>query len=135
MNATPGPKHVFQDFAEFEAKVAAYFEEVGEGKPTIAGISYYLGFADKESFSSQAKRGPDWAHTVARARLRIESWLEGKLSDKNYATGGLIMALKNNYGWTDRSEHALTGLGGGPIETINRIELVAPSSANGNAPD
>lgn len=49
---------------------------------------------------------------IARSRLRVDArkWVASKLLPKKYG---------------DKIDHSLSGPGGGPIETVNRIELVA----------
>lgn len=91
----------------FAAKVEEYF--VQAPIPSISGLSYFLGFCDKQSFSEYEKYGGEFSLTVKRARLRIEGDREDRLNDKAKFTPGTIFDLKNNYGWKDKQEVELTG--------------------------
>ncbi len=118
MTGKAGRPPKYPDAAELEAKVEEYFAlcEERDKRPGMAGISYFLGFANVESFTDHVTRGEDFARIVRRARLRIESWLEERLHDKGVSTVGLIFDLKCNYGWRDKQEVELTGPNGGPIQ-------------------
>lgn len=100
-----GRPRLYTDPLYFEERVEAYFEECqGNNKPpTVAGISYFLGFCDKSSFARYAEY-EGFSQTVKRARLRIEAAKNEMLFDRQFATAGVIFDLKNNHDWTDRTE-------------------------------
>jgi hypothetical protein len=116
--AERGRPREYQDAVAFAEKVSAYFDDCidSEKRPTLSGLSYWLGFEDRETFSSYANEGPDFARTVKRAKLQIADWLEQRLTDKNTFTPGIIFDLKNNHGWKDKTEQELTGAEGGPVQ-------------------
>ena len=116
---------MYQDAEVFTDKVEAYFVEVEtKGKhATLAGLSYFLGFADKQSFVEYENYGADFSLTVKRARLRMEADRHDRVISKDSFTPGLIFDLKNNHGWKDKTEQELTGPDGGPVR-IEKIERV-----------
>lgn len=97
---------LYEDHETFDTKVDEYFAHVEalDKRPTFAGLSYYLGFDDREGFTHYAEYGDDFSRTVKRARLRIEDDRWQSLIDKAAFTPGLIFDLKNNHGWKDKTE-------------------------------
>lgn len=100
-----GRPRLYDDPIFFEEKVEAYFDECEkkDKPPTVAGISYHLGFEDKESFSRYAQY-EGFSRTVKKARLRIEAAKNEMLFSRDYSTAGVIFDLKNNHGWADKVE-------------------------------
>jgi len=121
----PGRPRLYPEAETFTQAVDAYFaEREADGKrPTLSGLSYALGFEDRESFSHYASYGSGYSRTVKRAKLKIAGWLEERLTDKDTFTPGIIFDLKNNHGWKDKTETELTGADGGPV-AIQQIERV-----------
>ena len=113
-----GRPRLYTDAQAFADKVSAYFADcdASEKRPTLSGLSYYLGFEDRETFSNYAGYGDGFSRTVKRAKLLIADWLEQRLTDKNTFTPGIIFDLKNNHGWKDKTETELTGSEGGPLQ-------------------
>ena len=68
--------------------------------PTVTGLAYALGFESRQSFYDYEKRG-DFSYIIKRARLRIESQYETKLSEPS--PSGAIFALKN-MNWSDATQ-------------------------------
>lgn len=101
-----GRPRLYDDPEAFSAKVDDYFghAEVSGKRPTLAGLSYYLGFDDRETFANYAEYGEEFSRTIKRARLRIEDDRWQSLIDKSAFTPGLIFDLKNNHGWKDKTE-------------------------------
>jgi len=99
---------------EMQAAIDAYFVgcEVEEEPYTITGLALALGFTTRQSLINYEGR-EEFLDTVKTAKLRVEQFAEKKLFGPN-ATGA-IFALKN-YEWRDKTEQALTGADGGPIE-------------------
>jgi hypothetical protein len=70
---------------------------------------------------------PGFSDAVEKARTRLEMAWEKRLAGT--ACTGAIFWLKNQ-GWTDKTEQEISGKGGGPILTTQRIErhVVDPSN-------
>lgn len=101
-----GRPRLYSDPIFFEERVEQYFDDcTSKGEPpTIAGISYFLGFEDRDSFMHYGQY-EGFSRTVKRSRLRIEAAKNGMLFSKEYSTAGVIFDLKNNHGWSDKVEH------------------------------
>ena len=123
--AETGRPRLYDDPKVFAEQVDAYFALCGEDgkRPTLSGLSYALGFEDRETFSTYAGYGSDFSRTVKRAKLLIADWLEQRLTNKDTFTPGIIFDLKNNHGWKDKTETELTGADGGPVQ-VQKIERV-----------
>ena len=87
---------------EFDRLVEEYRldREVNQKPILMTGMARYLGFASRQSFFDYGK-APEFAYSVARAKLLVEEEYESKLHGPN-PTGG-IFGLKN-MGWTDKQE-------------------------------
>lgn len=121
----PGRPRLYDDPESFAQKADDYFafvEEAGK-RPTVSGLSYYMGFEDRDGFSNYASYGPDYSRTVKRAKLRMEDDRTQALIDKGTFTPGQIFDLKNNFGWKDKTEQELSGPDGGPVQ-VQKIERV-----------
>jgi hypothetical protein len=103
-----------------QAKADEYFAdcEIRVKPPTMAGLCYWLGFADRHSISEYEKF-KEFTATVKRLRLRIEQDRSENLIAKDKFTPGLIFDLKNNHGWVDKQEVEHSG-NIGIMERINR---------------
>lgn len=116
---------------EFEERAEAYFAacEADDKRPTINGLVLALGLTSRQSLHNYEAR-PEFMDSVKRARTIIEAAWEECLAGPNVA--GTIFWLKNQ-GWTDKVETELTGKGGGPVESVTRIErvIVSPSHSDG----
>ena len=97
---------LYDDPQAFSEATEAYFADATT--PTMAGLCFHLGFADKQSFSQYEEYGDEFSLTVKRARLRMEADRHGKLLSKDTFTPGLIFDLKNNHGWKDKTEQDIT---------------------------
>lgn len=88
---------------DLEKKAEEYFATQEEqNKPcSIAGISYYMGFADKSEFLDLEKVA-EFAPVINRIKLRMESQAIDMLTDKSYATTGVIFNLKCSFGYSDK---------------------------------
>jgi hypothetical protein len=73
-------------------------------KPTITGLSLYLGYCDKSSFYNMRDNAnyPLSSYLLKRAAHIIENWYEEGLHDNKRVTGS-IFALKN-MGWYDNQK-------------------------------
>jgi hypothetical protein len=124
MDATGRPR-LYPKHKPFNDAVEGYFALCKEGqqRPTLSGLSYHLGFEDRETFSNYAGYGDEFSRTVKRAKLQIADWLEQRLTNKETFTPGIIFDLKNNHGWRDATQSELSGPNGGPIRTDSRLDV------------
>lgn len=115
-----GRPPIFQTPEEFEKAADLYFETLGENDvPTVNGLALALGFNSRQSLLNYADK-PEFLDAVKRARTRMELAWEQRLAGPNAA--GTIFWLKNQ-GWTDKTEQAITGANGGPLETVTSFRL------------
>lgn len=81
-----------------ETECFNYFEYCikNEEKPTITGLTLYVGFCERKSWDDYAKK-KEFLHIVKRSKLTVENSYE--------RSGGTfdIFALKN-MGWKDKTE-------------------------------
>lgn len=89
---------------DLEKMAEQYFlEQEEQNKPcSIAGISYFLGFTDKNDFLELEKQ-EEFAPIINRIKLRMESQAIDMLTDKSYATTGVIFNLKCSFGYSDKA--------------------------------
>jgi hypothetical protein len=113
---------LFKTDKDLKDAIQAYLDEIEgkEKKPTITGLAYHLGFADRRSFYDY-ENNPEHSYTIKRARTYIESTYEEQLRGNNVT--GAIFALKN-FGWRDKQELEHTGADGNPIENKWTVEIV-----------
>ena len=77
-----------------------------------------------------------FADTIKLAKSKRQLFLERRLlaEEAGPRVTSTIFALKNAAGedWRDKQEHEHSGPGGGPIQTVNKIErvIVRPDTAN-----
>ena len=109
---------------EFDRLVDEYVQkcETEERPLTITGLCLHLGFEERKRLYEQADRA-GFSHSVKRARLIVEADYERRLGDKTLSAAGTIFALKN-FGWTDKTEHEVSGPGGAAIPMTLEIEIV-----------
>lgn len=105
MTKPNGRPRLYDDPIFFEERVEQYFDDCqkNDTPPTLADISYFLGFEDKESFSNYANYD-GFSRTVKRARLRIEGIRSQALVKKETFTPGQIFDLKANFGWRENGD-------------------------------
>ncbi len=96
---TAGRPPKFDNPEDMQQAISEFFEQE-QGKITISGLAYYLGFESRQSFYDY-ESNPKFSYTIKRARLFIENEYEKLLISNN--TTGAIFALKN-FGWTDKQE-------------------------------
>ena len=73
--------------------------------PSISGIAYLLGMTT-QAFRNYEKKD-EFLCTVKEAKQRVEMSLEQRLAGN--AVTGSIFSLKNNFGWKDKTEQAMSG--------------------------
>jgi hypothetical protein len=88
---------------QLEAAVQEYFDQ--DGKKTVTGLAYHLGFESRQSFYDYEEKS-DFTYIIRRARLKIESGYEENL--QGTTPTGSIFALKN-MGWKDQSQIEQSG--------------------------
>jgi hypothetical protein len=93
---------------ELQSVIDEWFESFDGHKganPTMSGLAYHLGFADRQSLYDYKGREA-FSCTIKRAILKIESLHENNL----YGTSptGSIFWLKNR-DWKDKQEREYTG--------------------------
>lgn len=72
---------------------------VGAHPPTVTGLAYTLGFASRQGLLNyQGRKG--FNDAITRAKLRIESYTEGRLYDRDGARGAQF-SLQHNFRWRD----------------------------------
>jgi len=119
------PAH-YTDPGDLEAKVQEYFADE-EGKKTITGLAYHLGFESRQSLYDYEQKG-EFSYIIKRARLKVEMMYEEML--QGTTPTGSIFALKN-MGWKDNQRTELTGADGGAIEMklpVVSINIVKPAT-------
>ncbi len=96
-------KKKYRTHKDLEKMAKSYFAEQEElNKPcSIAGISYFMGFADKSEFL-ELEKDEEFAPVINRIKLKIESQAIEMLTDKSYATTGVIFNLKCSFGYSDK---------------------------------
>ena len=96
-------KKKYRTHKYLEKMAENYFAEQEElNKPcSIAGISYFMGFADKSEFL-ELEKVEEFAPVINRIMLKIESQAIEMLTDKSYATTGVIFNLKCSFGYSDK---------------------------------
>lgn len=142
-----GAPQKYKNVEELQSKIDQYFiyiqgeyteYEDDEGKrqrdwqrypepPTITGLAYFLGFESRQSIHDY-KGVKQFSYTIKRARLRIESEYEKKLSGQQPA--GSIFALKN-LGWNDKTQTEISGPNGKPVEQNHKFQIEMLSTAAG----
>jgi hypothetical protein len=101
-----------------------YFERCkGEGRPlTITGLCIELGTYRDVLMDYQDDRGPEFSNAVKTLKTFCENYAEEQVFiGRNCA--GAIFALKN-YGWRDKSDHALTDGEGKPLNTAPQLSII-----------
>lgn len=139
-----GRTSLYETAEELQAAVDQYFEEckgvprfnsrglpvlTGNGlqkfdykrRATLSGLSHYLGFKDRQSFTRQKRRGPEFADVVAVARLRVEMQAEEALFDRStYRTAQYLLRLA--FGWERNQTNDVAPAG---VEIINKYTPAA----------
>lgn len=129
----------FKSAKEMEEKINEYFESLGgeiladsEGEPviykgrivyktepippTVCGLALYIGLKSRQSLLNYQKRSKAYEDVIARAKLRIEAYTEGRLFDRDGSRGAQF-SLENNFGWK-RDSQSENGDGNNLMEAI-----------------
>lgn len=104
----------FETVEELESAIDKYFDDctINKEHPTVSGLAVALN-VDRKTITNYQNRELFFP-TIKAAKARIESHLEQCLFGSSVT--GVIFNLKNNFEWKDKTETALTGSEGGPIE-------------------
>lgn len=113
----------YNNCMDFDAMCELYFEQCDEGREvevydktrqtvvkmkqsipyTVPGLAVSLGFCDKQSLIDYAER-EEFSFTVKKAKARIEQQRNENMLTGDTVAATSIFDLKNNFGWTDRSQ-------------------------------
>lgn len=93
-----GRPPVFESPEKLEEKCLEYFQHCikEEEKPTITGLTLFVGFSSRSSWDDYEKK-KEYSYIVKRAKLTVEN------SYEQSATTFDMFALKN-MGWKDKQE-------------------------------
>lgn len=89
----------------------------------------------KDTLYEWAKVHPDFSDAFTRAKQHSQDWWETKAQigletpGFNASLWSRSMAARFPEDYTERTKRELTGAGGGPVETITRVEVVAVEPA------
>lgn len=70
---------------------------------TMGGLACAIGISRSALFAYGTRRGDEYGDIIAKAKIKIEANMEERLVGGQPATG-VIFALKNGYGWRDKTE-------------------------------
>jgi hypothetical protein len=96
----PGREPIYKTPGEMQKWIDDYFNK--EKIPTIPGLAYHLGFADKKSLIDYEGK-QDFLFPVKRAKLKIEAFNAKELHREKGNITGVIFTLKN-LGWKDAQD-------------------------------
>jgi len=102
-----GRPRKFQDIADFEAEIAAYFagRDAAEKPYTMHGLARALGCSRNTILNyEQYDDASAFVRAIKEARERVAEWTEDRLHTKGYHPASAIFSLKNNFGWKDVQE-------------------------------
>lgn len=93
----------FKTVDELEEAIHEYFSKCDkEREPyTITGLCLSLD-VDRKTLLNYEERD-EFFHTIKKAKLMVENYLEKRLINDN-STTGIIFNLKNNFDWKDKQE-------------------------------
>lgn len=74
----------------------------GRKPPTVSGLAYWLGFQSTQSLFDYQK-DEKFSAIITRAKLRIESYLEERLMDRD-GQRGAEFNLRCNFKWNDKQD-------------------------------
>ena len=104
---------------EMRAKGEAYFSKClqSDEVPTMVGLAQALGYADRASLFDAQER-PEFSGAIKSLRSKVTGWWERRLAGN--ACTGAIFWLKNNGGYRDQQDSAIT-IGG---DAKNPVQLL-----------
>lgn len=115
-----------KDEKEFMGYLQAYFQYCTDYvKPlTISGLAFFLGM-DRRAILNYSHREPFY-NIIKKVKSLIEMGIEQELLIRKTTPIGLFFYLKNNFGWTDKTEveHKITGFS----DFVDKIGNIKPPS-------
>ncbi len=111
---TGGRPPKYKSVIDIEKKISEFFND--NDKPTITGLTLYLGFESRQSLYDYKER-QEFTYPIKRALTVIEHYYELCLRAQSCA--GAIFALKN-MNWHDKHEASIN---------VNRVGLDAIEEA------
>jgi len=108
------PKELTKKIAEYlewedTKKRPDSYSNDGKGVYTLSGCALFLGFATRQSFDDQGKRGTEYSDIINRFRLFMTDWNEKKLYWGGTFNGSLIW-LKNHGGYSDEVQSKIESI-------------------------
>lgn len=102
-----GRPRIYDNPEDLLERVISYFDT--HDKPTITGLTLYLGFCDMSTLYDYEQR-QEFSLIIKSARLAVAESYEERLHGP--ACTGAIFALKNmrDMGWKDKQETEHTGM-------------------------
>jgi hypothetical protein len=85
-----------------EEAIEAYFRrcQQEDRPPTVTGLAYELGFLSRQALLNYQDR-PEFHDTITRAKLRIETYAEERLFDREGVNGAKFSLTNNFEGWSN----------------------------------
>lgn len=97
---------------ELWAKAVEYFKSVtttsGIIRATITGVTRHCGFADRQSWTDQAKRSPEFSLTVSKIKQVVIEWYERNLHNYNWAGSAFALRNMDSGNWKDETHQQVT---------------------------
>ncbi len=94
-----GRPRIYKSVEEYQKAIEDYFA-LNPERPTVSGLSVFLGFADKSTLYDYANR-EGFSHPTKTAISRIEEKHEQNIFESG--SSGSVFWLKNR-GWTDQQQ-------------------------------
>jgi len=109
-----------------------FFKTTENIHPTMGGLAVALCVSRWTLINYE--QNDEFIHIIQQAKERVEDYNEQSMHGPN--ANGVKFILTNGFGWKDKSEKALTGPGGKPLQTRWRLEFVdAPKRIEENNDD
>ncbi|TQE93017.1 MAG: hypothetical protein FKY71_18500 [Spiribacter salinus] len=88
-----------------------------------------IGGVSPQTVHNWKAKHPEFLEAFTRAEVMGQAYWEKKLRTElmtdNKANAPLVkLYFANRFGWSDRSSQEISGPNGGPVETVNKIEIV-----------
>lgn len=91
--ATPGQPAKYSTPEELKQKITKYFincYSYGRFKPTVSGLTFYLGFKHRQSLADQCDRGPEYSDIIGQAKQFIINCYESLVYDGNSVASWIL---------------------------------------------
>lgn len=132
-NGKVGKPLKFKTPQELEDKIKAYFDKCDKtGRPyTLTGLAIDLDTTRETLMDYGVKNG--YSDSIRRAKVKIHNYAEESLWRGGGISTGIIFNLKNNWGWRDKNETAISGIDGGAINQKIQVEFITPNDENSDS--